>query len=82
MLTKKTNEWTELHQFQKLPIAMMVIYLPVSLNSIGQSIFELESGNKNDDGQTNRQKRTNEQTELQQFRKEHSYDGDLSPCQV
>ena len=27
-------------------------------------------------------KRTNEQTELHQFRKEPSYDGDLSPCQV
>ena len=26
--------------------------------------------------------RTNEQTELHQFRKEPSYDGDLSPCQV
>ena len=27
-------------------------------------------------------KQTNEQTELHQFRKEPSYDGDLSPCQV
>ena len=27
-------------------------------------------------------KRTNEQTELHQFQKEPSYDGDLSPCQV
>ena len=27
-------------------------------------------------------KRTNEQTELHQFRKEPSYDGDLCPCQV
>ena len=26
-----------------------------SLNSIGQSVFELESGNKNVDGQTDRQ---------------------------
>ena len=25
---------------------------------------------------------TNEQTELHQFRKKPSYDGDLSPCQV
>ena len=46
------------------------------MNSIGQSVFELESGNGNGDGQTN------EQTELHQFRKEPSYDGDLSPCQV
>ena len=27
-------------------------------------------------------KGTNEQKELHQFRKEPSYDGDLSPCQV
>ena len=27
-------------------------------------------------------KLTNERTELHQFRKEPSYDGDLSPCQV
>ena len=34
---------------------------------------------------TNRQmdkKHTNEWTELHQFRKEPSYDGDLCPCQV
>ena len=37
--------------------------------------FELESGNGNVDIQTN------EQTELHQFRKKPSYDGDLSPCQ-
>ena len=99
-----------------------------SLNSIGQTIFELESGNGNFDGQSkNRQtnrwkytnfernlaimviyvpvkfefdwtnrfrvrvrkrkcgrtdKRTNKQTELHQFRKKPSYDGDLCPCQV
>ena len=33
------------------------------------------------DRQTDK-KRTNKQTELHQFRKESSYDGDLSPCQV
>ena len=55
-----------------------------SLNSIGQTVFELESRNKNVDGQMDGQmdkKRTNERTELHQFRKESSYDGDLSPCQ-
>ena len=36
-----------------------------SLNSIGQTVFELESGNENVDGLTD--KRTNEQTELHQF---------------
>ena len=30
---------------------MMMIYLPASLNSIGQTVFELESGNGNFDGQ-------------------------------
>ena len=34
-------------------LAMMVMYLLSSLNSIGQSVFELESGNGNVDGQTN-----------------------------
>ena len=56
-----------------------------SLNSIGQTVFELESGNENVDGQMDGQtdkKRTNELMELAQFQKEPSYDGDLSPCQV
>ena len=55
--------------------------------------FDLESRNENVDGQMDGQKngpkknkqtekRTNEQTEFHQFRKEPSYDGDLSPCQV
>ena len=47
-----------------------------SLKSIGQTVFELESGNENVDGQTNGQ------MELHQFRKEPSFDGDLCPCQV
>ena len=53
----------------------------LSLNSIGQSIFELESGNGNVDRQMDK-KQTNERMKLYQFRKEPSYDGDLSPCQV
>ena len=55
------------------------------MNSIRQTVLELESGNENVDKQTDGQtdkKRTNEQTEFHQFRKEPSYDGDLSPCQV
>ena len=51
------------------------------LNSIGQGVFELESENRNVDIQTDK-KWTNKQTELHQFQKEPSYDGDLSPCQV
>ena len=51
------------------------------MNSIGQTVFELESGNENVDkqmdGQTNRQKWTNKRTEFHQFRKEPSYDGDV-----
>ena len=53
-----------------------------SLNLIGQSVFELESGNENVDGQTDGQKTDNEQTELHQFQKEPTYDGDVCPCQV
>ena len=60
-----------------------------SWNSIGETVFELESGNENVDGQMDGQmdgqtdkKRTNEQTELHQFQKESTYDGDLSPCHV
>ena len=56
-----------------------------SMNSIGQAVFELESGNENVDGQMHEQidiKRTNEQIGLHQFQKEPSYDGGLSPCQV
>ena len=55
------------------------------LNLIGQIVFELESGNENVDGQTDGQmgkKRTNERTELHQFQKEPSYDGDICPWQV
>ena len=60
---------------------MMVIYLPVKFKFHWTKRSELESGNRNVDGQTDK-KRTNDTTELHQFRKEPSYDGDLSPCQV
>ena len=50
------------------------------MNLIGQTVFELEFGNKNVDGQMDAQ--TNEKTEFHQFRKEPSYDDDLSPYQV
>ena len=59
------------------------------LHQFRQTIFELEPGNENVDGQTDGQKngqttdkRTNEPMELHQFRKESRYDGDLCPCQV
>ena len=50
------------------------------MNSIGQSVFELESGNENVDKQMDGQ--TNERTEFHQFRQEPSYDGDVCPCEV
>ena len=56
-----------------------------SLNSIGQTVFKLESRNENVDSRMDRQtdkKWTNEQTEFHQFRKEPSYDGDLSPSSL
>ena len=48
----QTNGWNYTNFESNL--AMMVIYLPLSsLNSIGQSVFELDSGNGYVDGQTN-----------------------------
>ena len=58
----------------------MVIYVPVKFEFDRTNRFELESRNENVDGQTDGQ--TKKQTELHQFRKEPSYDGDLCPCQV
>ena len=52
-----------------------------SLNSIGQTFFELESGNGKVDGQTDKYQ-TYELMELYQFQKQLSYNGDRSPCQV
>ena len=54
-----------------------------SMNSIGQTVFEFESGNQNVNRRMDRQtdqKRTNKQMEFDQFQREPSYDGDLSPC--
>ena len=52
---KRINKQAELHQFQKEPSYDGASISLSSLNSIGQSVFELESGNGNFDG-TNRQK--------------------------
>ena len=68
MLTdkKRTNEQTELHQFRKEPSYDGDLSPLSRLNSSGQSVFKLESGNGNVDRQTNGQKngQTNEWTEL------------------
>ena len=71
---------------------MMVMYVPVKFE-FDWTVFELESGNKNVDGQmdgqkngqkTNKwtEKRTKEHMEFHQFQKEPSYDGDLCSCEV
>ena len=59
----QTDKWTKTRQTNKQNytnfernLAMMVIYLPVKFESIGQTVFELESGNGNFDGRTNGQK--------------------------
>ena len=65
---KRTNKQTELHQFRKQPSYDDDLSPLSSMNSIGQSIFELESRNKNIDrqtnGQTNRRNYTNCESNL------------------
>ena len=67
-------------------LAMMVIYLPVEFEFNWTNRFRVRVRKQKcgqTDGQTNVQKkRTTEHTEFHQFRKEPSYDGDLSTCQV
>ena len=68
-------------------LAMMVIYLPVKFEFDWSNRFKVRVRkrkmwtNRWMDRQTD-EKRTNEHTEFHQFRKEPSYDGDLSPCEV
>ena len=59
---------------------MMVIYLPVKFEFNWTNRFRVRVL-KRKCGRTDK-KRTNKQTELHQFRKEPSYDGDLCPCKV
>ena len=56
-------------------LAMLVMYLPVKFEFDWTKRFRVR---------VQKQKcwRTNERMELHQFRKEPSYDSDLSPCQV
>ena len=56
-------------------LAMMVMYLPVKFEFDWTNHFRVRVRKR-------KCWRTNERTELHQFWKEPSYDGDLSPCQV
>ena len=56
MLTDKRTKNGRNYTNFKRNLAMTVIYLPVKFELIGQSVFELESGNKNVDEQTDRQR--------------------------
>ena len=71
---KRTNEGRKYTNFES-NLATMVIYLPVKFEFDWKSVFELRVRKR-------KCWRTNELTELHQFWKEPSYDGDLSPCQV
>ena len=62
---------------------MMVMHLPVKFEFDWTKRFRVRIGKRKcgrTDGWTD--KRTYKQTELHQFRKEPSYDGDICPCQV
>ena len=63
---------------------MMVIYVPVKFEFDWTNRFQVRVRKPKcgrTDGWTDKQTK-NERTELHQFRKEPSNDGDLSPCQV
>ena len=59
---KQMNRWN----YTKRNLAVRVIYLPVKVEFNWTSVFELESGNGNIDGQTDI-KQTNKWMELHQF---------------
>ena len=62
-------------------LAMMVIYVPVKFEFDWTNRFRVRVW-KQKCGQTDGQNKTNERTDLHQFRKEPSYDGDVCPCEV
>ena len=59
-------------------LAMMVMYLPVKFEFDWTKRLRVRVWKQ----KCSTNKRTNERTELYQFRQEPSYDSDLSPCQV
>ena len=56
-------------------LAMMVMYLPVKFEFDWTKYFRVRVPKR-------KCWRTNKHTELHQFQKQLSYDGDVSPCQV
>ena len=62
---------------------MMVIYLPAKFEFDWTNRFRVRARKREmlTDTQMDK-KQTKEQMELHQFRKDPSYDSDLSPCQV
>ena len=77
----QTDGWTDRRintNFER-NLAMMMIYVPVKFEFDWTNHFRIRV-RKRKCGQTD--KRTNKQTELHEYRKEPSYDGDLCPCQV
>ena len=80
----RTDKWTKNgpnYTNFKRNLAVMVIYPPLMFEFDWTNRFRVRVQNGNFDGQTNGQK-TDKRTELQQFRKKPSCDGDLSPCQI
>ena len=61
---------------------MMVIYLPVKFKFNWTQYFRVSPETEMLTERQMDKTQTNEWTELHQFRKECSYDDDLSPCQV
>ena len=59
---------------------MMVIYLPVKFELDWTQCFRVKSPET--EMLTDKQTKMDKQTELHQFQKEPSHDGDLSPCQI
>ena len=64
-------------------LAMVVIYLPVKFDFDQTNGFWVRVRKRTMlTNEQNTKKRTNEQTEYHQIRKQPSYDGDLSPYEV
>ena len=84
---RQTNGQTNGQNYTNIErnLAMMVIYLPVRFEFDWTKYFRVRVRKWKcwrTNGQKNRQTNGRNYTNLKQFWKEPSYDGDLSPCQV